>query len=158
MPRAAHRENPLPQNVPEQARPVYVYIKSVLSDDLASFKKAHSKVALVAYEQAGGINKMFEQVKAEIPKKFENAQLKDFTFTAERQTHATPGSPLELDGEYCMVMMNVAKGGGMGVFVEKEDGQWKITIPRYKNLKEVMETFKAMNEGASSKAIDSDEE
>ena len=89
--------NPLPQGVPEQARPVYVYINSVLSDDLSSFRKAHSKVALGAYEQAGGISKLFDQVKTEIPKKFANAQLTDFTFTAEMQTHATPGSPLELD-------------------------------------------------------------
>ena len=142
---------PLPEGVPEHAHPVYVYIKSVLSDDLVSFRKAHSTVALGAYEQAGGISNLFEQVKTDIPKQFKNAELKEFTFTAEKQTHASPGSPLELDGEYFMVMMNVEDVGGLGVFVEKEEGQWKITIPRYKNLEELMEKHKAMTDGASNK-------
>jgi hypothetical protein len=142
---------PLPESIPEQARPAYLYIKAILSDDLVSFSNAHTKVAIEVYKEMGGISNLFAQAKVAIPKKFENAELKQFTFTAERWTHATPGGPLELDGEYYMVMMNVEAVGGIGTFVEKETGQWRITIPRYKNLEELMERHKAMSNVASDK-------
>jgi hypothetical protein len=150
--------DPFPAGIPDQARPAYVYLKSVLSNDLTAFKNAHAKVALGAYDKAGGISNLFEKAKTELPKEFKNAALKDFTFTAERQTHASPGSPIELDGEYYMVMMNVEDVGGMGVFVEKEDSEWKITIPKYKNLDAVMKMQKAKVDEASNKASDATSE
>ena len=141
----------VPKGIPEQAAPVYAYVKSALTDDLPAFKDAHTKRALDAYSKAGGVDALFKRVKSELPQKFEHARLTEFSFTAKKQTHAIPGSPLELDGDYYMVMVNVEKVGGMGVFVEKEDGHWKITIPRYKNLDEFMRKHKAMTDGTTNK-------
>jgi len=145
-----------PKGIPEQAAPVYAYVKSALTDDLPAFKDAHTKRALDAYEHAGGVGALFERVKSELPRKFRDAKLAEFSFTAKKQTHAVPGGPLELDGEYYMVMMNVEKVGGVGVFVEKEDGHWKITTPRYKNFDELMRKHKAMTDGTSNKPAGGD--
>lgn len=137
--------------VPEQAAPVYAYVKAVLTHDIESFKNAHTKRALAAYKQPGGINELFKQIKLEFPGKFKGAKLADFSFTAKKQKYAIPGGSLELDGEYYMVMMNVERVGGRGVFVEKEDDEWKITIPRDKNLQEFMKKAKAAEEGTPNR-------
>ena len=144
-----------PKDMPEQAAPVYAYVKAALENDLPHFKEAHTKRALDGYEKMGGISNLFDQVRAMLPRKFKGAKLDEFVFTAERQTHATPGSPLELDGVYYTVMMTVEKAGGMGVFVEKEDGNWKITLPKYKNLEEYMKKQKAAADEPAGKAADS---
>jgi len=140
----------LPASVPEQAAPVYAYVKALLSDDIESFKKAHTKRALTAYEQAGGIEEVLPKIKTEFAAKFHGVTVGDFTFTAHKEKYAVPGGPVELDGEYFMVKFNVEKIGGGGVFVEREDKQWKITIPRYKNLDEIIKKAKQLQESTSN--------
>ena len=139
------------QTVPEQAAPVYGYVKAMLAGDIETFKKVHTKRSLAAYEQAGGIDTLFPKFSAEFIKTYKGAALADFSFTAKPEKYAVPGGPIELDGEYYMVQFQVEKIGGGGVFVEREGQQWKITIPRYKNLEEVMKKAKAMEQVAPNK-------
>ena len=116
---------------PVQVLGVRRYLQAIFDDDIAAFSSAHTKMALEAYKQQGGMENLFGKAKVEIPKKFNASDLSEFTFTAKRSTHATPAKRLELDGEYYLVMANT-KRRGIGMFVEFEDGKWKVTVPKYK--------------------------
>jgi len=137
------------KTVPKQVATVYTFVKAILADDIESFKNANSRVALKAYQQTGGLNKQFNQMKSLFLKKFsEDAELADFSFTAEKRA---PGGGVELDGDYYMVMINVENVGGLGILVEQEDGEWKVTIPRIKNIEEILKA-KAAHDAKSQKS------
>jgi hypothetical protein len=141
------------KRIPEQAAPVYRFVKAVYANDLTGFTNSFTASVREAYvKEDGSIVKSFARIKTALPAEFKDVKLSDFTFLVTKKERAGITNDSEYDGEYYMVMLVATNVNSAGFLVKTNDkGAWKITTPRYKNLDQILKDYKKVKDKTSKK-------